>query len=226
MSNGTRSSDTRGNKTKAALLEAAKRLIRERGYAGTTVREIAATAGVGNLAAVNYHFGSRENLLTEAMLASFVEWAERVGESGPVDPLAGPHQQLAARARPTVDGIPAMQPLFVVALEAILQAQRSPELKRRLAEHYAGHRQRAIEGMRAAGSPLPDRMLEVGAAYMIAVVDGLQLQALLDPDVIPTGDELAFMYEALGMVARAEGAEAAAATSPEDAATSPENDSL
>jgi AcrR family transcriptional regulator len=210
-SGDTQGNGTRGNKTKQALLEAAKQLLLERGYAGTSVREIAAAAGVANLAAVSYHFGSREKLLAEAILASFVEWAEQVADSGPVEAQAGPHEQLAARARPTVDGIPAMRPLFVVALEAILQAQRSPELKRRLAEHYAEHRRRAMEGMRAAGSPLPDRMLEVGASYMIAVVDGLQLQALLDPDVIPTGEELAFMYEALAAVARVEGAEAAEA---------------
>ncbi len=197
-----------GDSTKTALLEAAKQLVAERGYAGTSVRDLAATAGA-NLAAVNYHYGSREKLLTEAVLASFVEWAGRVAVSGPVDPHAGPHEQLAARARPTVDGILEAQPLFVVALEAILQAQRSPELKRRLAEHYAGHRQLAIDGMRASGSVLPDRMLEVGAAYMIAVVDGLQLQALVDPDVIPTGEELALMYEALAAIARAEGAAAA-----------------
>jgi AcrR family transcriptional regulator len=200
--------DARGEQTKAALLQAAKRLIRERGYAATSVRDLAAASGA-NLAAVNYHFGSREKLLTEAILGSFVEWAESVAESGPVDPQAGPHQQLASRARPTVDGIHAMAPLFMVALEAILHAQRSPELKHRLAQHYAENRQRAIDSMRAAGSPLPDRMLEVGASYMLAVIDGLQLQALLDPDVIPTGEELAFMYEALATVARAEGAAAA-----------------
>lgn len=189
--------------TKAALLNAAKQLIHERGYAATSVRELAAAAGA-NLSAVNYHFGSRENLLNEAMLEFFREWGNRVGEVD-VDPDAEPLRQLAERARPMVDGIPDAQPLFVMALETILQARRSPELHRRLVEHYAAQRQRAIDGMAATprGSELPPRFLEVAASYMIAVADGLQLQALLDPEAIPTADELAFFYESLAAAARA-----------------------
>ncbi len=52
--------------TKEALLLAAGELFAERGLAGTSVRAIARKAGA-NLAAVNYHFGSKENLYTEAL---------------------------------------------------------------------------------------------------------------------------------------------------------------
>ncbi|NEZ63121.1 TetR/AcrR family transcriptional regulator [Leptolyngbyaceae cyanobacterium CCMR0082] len=47
--------------TKEQLLNVAEQLIAERGYAGTTVRAIANQANA-NLAAVNYHFGSKEEL--------------------------------------------------------------------------------------------------------------------------------------------------------------------
>ncbi len=47
--------------TKEQLLNVAEQLIAERGYAGTTVRAIANRANA-NLAAVNYHFGSKEDL--------------------------------------------------------------------------------------------------------------------------------------------------------------------
>lgn len=43
------------------ILDAAERLFAERGFEGTSVRELAASAGV-NLAAVNYHFGGKEAL--------------------------------------------------------------------------------------------------------------------------------------------------------------------
>jgi len=189
--------------TKKALLKAARQLILERGYAGTSVRELAAVAGT-NIGAVNYHFGSRENLLNEAMLEFFLEWAGRSAEVD-VDPEAEPLKQLAARSRPMVEGIPAAQPAFVMALEALLQARRSPELHRRLVEHYAMLRRMATDSMAATkrGSELPPRFLEVVASYMIAVADGLQLQALLDPAAIPTADELALYYEALAAAARA-----------------------
>jgi len=193
------------SETKAALLEAAKHLIRESGYTGASVRKLTAAAGTSQ-GAINYHFGSRENLLNEAMLEFFQEYAGRSAALD-VDPAAEPLKQLAERSRPMVEGIPAAQPAFVMGLEAILQSQRSPELRRRFVEHYAMLRRMATEGMAATprGSELPPRFLEVVASYMIAVGDGLQLQALLDPAAIPTADELAFFYESLAAAARASG---------------------
>jgi AcrR family transcriptional regulator len=192
-----------GRDTKTALLQAAKRLLVERGYAGATVRELAAAAGT-NIAAVNYHFGSRQKLLNQAVLEFFLNWKDDV-VAVDVDPDAEPLQQLAARSRPLIEGIPAAQPVFIAALEAILEARRSPELHQLLVEHYREQRRRAVESVLASrlGRELPARSLEIFASYVIAVADGLQLQALLDPDAIPTGDELAGLYEALAAAARA-----------------------
>ncbi|MBC7535721.1 MAG: TetR/AcrR family transcriptional regulator, partial [Ferruginibacter sp.] len=44
------------------ILENAERLFAEKGYDGTTVRDIAETAGV-NLAMISYYFGSKEKLM-------------------------------------------------------------------------------------------------------------------------------------------------------------------
>lgn len=191
--------------TKAALLQAAKELVLERGYAGASVRELAALAGT-NLGAVNYHFGSREKLLDQAILEFFLEWGAEVGEVE-VASDAGPLEQLAARARPMVDGIAGAQPQFVMFLEALLQARRSPDLRRELVGHYARQRERAAEYIRASpgGRELPARMVDVIASYMLAVADGLQLQTLLDPEAVPTGEELAALYEGLAAAARAPG---------------------
>src|SRR6187401_3377009 len=52
--------------TKARILDAAETLFMEQGFEGTSLRAITAAAGV-NLAAVNYHFGSKEELF-EAVL--------------------------------------------------------------------------------------------------------------------------------------------------------------
>lgn len=48
--------------TKDLIAEAAKLLFADRGYHGTSVRDIATEAGV-NVAAINYHFGSKRDLL-------------------------------------------------------------------------------------------------------------------------------------------------------------------
>lgn len=50
--------------TRERILDAAERLFMESGYEGTSMRMITGKAGV-NLAAVNYHFGSKEALLRE-----------------------------------------------------------------------------------------------------------------------------------------------------------------
>jgi len=46
------------------ILDAAERLYADRGFADVTLRDIVAAAGV-NLAAVNYHFGSKDELIAE-----------------------------------------------------------------------------------------------------------------------------------------------------------------
>lgn len=48
--------------TKDRILDAAEKLIAEKGFAATSLRNITSEAGV-NLAAVNYHFGSKEALI-------------------------------------------------------------------------------------------------------------------------------------------------------------------
>ena len=56
--------DNRLSDTRARILDAAERLFMAHGYDGTSMRQITGEAGV-NLAAVNYHFGSKEALIQE-----------------------------------------------------------------------------------------------------------------------------------------------------------------
>lgn len=53
--------------TKSRLLEAAGREFAEKGFASATIRAICERAGA-NLAAVNYHFGDKQNLYTQAVI--------------------------------------------------------------------------------------------------------------------------------------------------------------
>lgn len=56
--------DNRLSDTRARILDATERLFMAHGYDGTSMRQITGEAGV-NLAAVNYHFGSKEALIQE-----------------------------------------------------------------------------------------------------------------------------------------------------------------
>ena len=51
---------------KQTIIEAAMELFADKGFEGTSIRELAAKAGV-NIAMVNYYFGSKEKLF-EAMV--------------------------------------------------------------------------------------------------------------------------------------------------------------
>jgi AcrR family transcriptional regulator len=68
------------DQTRGAILNAAERLYADRGFADVTLRDIVAAADV-NLAAVNYHFGSKDELIAELFVSrSLATNRERLNE--------------------------------------------------------------------------------------------------------------------------------------------------
>jgi TetR/AcrR family transcriptional regulator, regulator of cefoperazone and chloramphenicol sensitivity len=66
-----------GTDSKERILDEAEALFAEKGFYAVTVREITRAARC-NLAAVNYHFGNKENLYLEVFKARWVPRARRV----------------------------------------------------------------------------------------------------------------------------------------------------
>ena len=64
-----RAARTDGDATRAHILDTAGQLFAERGFANVTSKEICTRAGA-NLAAINYHFGSRDGLYEAVLLAA------------------------------------------------------------------------------------------------------------------------------------------------------------
>ena len=87
------------SKTKERLLTAATKVFAERGFKETTVREICALAGA-NLAAVNYHFGSKDKLYS-AVLGDFLSSAF---SRFPIDVGVGPNSLPEDRLKSYIRG--------------------------------------------------------------------------------------------------------------------------
>ena len=68
------------DRTRSAILAAAERLYADRGFGDVTLRDIVAESNV-NLAAVNYHFGSKDELIAELFVTrSLATNRERLNE--------------------------------------------------------------------------------------------------------------------------------------------------
>jgi AcrR family transcriptional regulator len=88
--------------TRNAILVAAERLYAERGFADVTLRDIVAAANV-NLAAVNYHFGSKDELIAELFVTrSLVTNRERLNELKAAEEAGGGRASIDAVLRALV----------------------------------------------------------------------------------------------------------------------------
>ncbi|MEV0647627.1 TetR/AcrR family transcriptional regulator [Phytomonospora sp. NPDC050363] len=173
--------------TREALLAAAKKCLAERGYAKTTVRDIVAMSET-NLAAINYHFRTREALLHEAMIDSMREAVETIVDGLPAD------GDMADRLRTfwtkLTEAFTADRDLWAANVEALAVALHSPELRARL----AGDQQIARDGLsHSLSSDGPEAGggsdAAVGAVVM-TLMAGLLVQWMVDPERAPTPDQV------------------------------------
>lgn len=100
--------DMAADRTRTAIITAAERLYAERGFADVTMRDIVAAADV-NLAAVNYHFGSKDELIAELFVTrSIATNRERLHELKAAEDAGGgraaPADIFAALVGPTLRG--------------------------------------------------------------------------------------------------------------------------
>ena len=174
-----------------ALLDAAKRLLRERGYVNTTARDLVAASDT-NLGSIGYHFGSKEALLNEALSELFVDWTRRMTGAAS-DPSASALERAGLSWREMLDAMADDRPLLQAFVDSLSPALRSPELRAQLAESYRATR-REVAGVVAealgADAVGAGADPEIIASFFIAVADGYVLQFLVDPSSCPSGDEL------------------------------------
>lgn len=176
------------------LLESARRCIVEKGYARTTARDIAGGAGV-SLAAIGYHFGSKEALMTEALLDTGI----RIGDALD-DALRGSSStELLGRIWDRSLAVFGDQrALLAASMENLAQVDRIPAV----AERMRAAQRAAVEGIaELLAEPLPhatEAERRALAAYYFAVINGLAIVWLIDPEIVPAGDQLRLAELAAG----------------------------
>ena len=184
---------------RAALLKGARQCLEQIGYARTTARDVASAAGV-SLGAIGYHFGSKEELLNEAIAEGFRDWIASFvplvvdTDSQGIDAVV--RQAIPQFFRLMEDS----RPLLIAFIEAMVQAEHVPVLREQLADQYRQSRAAATEmiidtiGPQLAQAGLDPVTL---SSLLLALVDGLIMQYLVDPTTAPEAGQLLGFYDAL-----------------------------
>jgi len=183
------------DRTRAKLLEAARAVIREKGFARTTLEAVARRAGM-TTGAIYGNFKNRDELFIALGQAY---WA-------PVTPRIKPGATFAevmrAMAEATLAAVPERTTAAVGRLTGLAYALTSPNLRARVHEITAGSYEFGAEWLRALGD---ERDLPMPPEHMVrvihALIEGLVLQRILTPDLCP--DEV--FFSAFGALAHVRG---------------------
>ena len=162
------------DQTRKAILEAAERLYADHGFADVTLRDIVAAADV-NLAAVNYHFGSKDELIAELFVSrSLATNRERLNELRRAEQQGGGRAEIDAILRalvgPTLRGClgpdqersPASRFMIRASIEAVAPIRR---IKNREIDHL----KKFAAAMRRSLPSCPDVEIYWGLHFALAM---------------------------------------------------------
>jgi AcrR family transcriptional regulator len=172
--------------TARSILEAARRVLAQRGLEGLTIEAVANEANVSRTL-IPYHFTSRAGLVAILFDSLFHDLAVSVyGLAGPGGSLPTFLDWIKREA----DDVQSQHDFF----ELIVSALREPDLARRIAALYDDYRELTLE-MAGVSEPVKsnedsplqvsdERRRELAAigSVLVAIEDGIGLQAALDPN--------------------------------------------
>jgi AcrR family transcriptional regulator len=184
-----------------ALVEGAKACLLEKGYSRTTARDIATAAGV-SLAAIGYHFGSKETLLNEALRALLTdEWATEVAGAGDGDGsgdgraavLTGPHERFVATWRQVIESLsnPRLKALWATQFEVLSLGASMPDLVAELTQMQGEAREGLAQMFGGVDPDADPEQVQAIGSLLQALLLGVVAQSMFDPESAPTGEQLA-----------------------------------
>ncbi|MFD9551679.1 TetR family transcriptional regulator [Nocardia salmonicida] len=180
------------------LLAGARKVILERGVAKATARDIAAAAGV-SLAAIGYHFGSKDRLVTEALSEAL---GNSIGDAMDELIAAGAGKPPLEGLAQLWNGMPAVfadnHEAMLASLENIVRIVRTDDARAQLADQLSGAYTDLAANVAAAHPELdPEQAAAIGRMYFV-LAQGLAMLWVLDPGAVAAdGDQLATAVRAL-----------------------------
>lgn len=179
-------------RTRAALLDAARELIREKGYERTTLQDVASRAGMTS-GAIYGNFKNRDDLFV-ALGQTY--WPPIVPRYRVGATFAEKMQALAAA---TLAAIPERQRVAQGRLTGMAYTLQHDEMRAKVREITAASYAFGAEWLRSIAT---DEELPMPADQLVVVIhvltEGLVFQRLLTPDLVPD----AVFYEAFAALAR------------------------
>lgn len=169
----------KGVERRQQILDSTLAVFDERGFEGTSLRSIAESVGLTHNA-VRRYFGSLEELLLEVLQhGDRRAWTDFTAERGGA--------RFASRSAEVVTRTPGLMALFngMVARAVETGNERSREF---FVERYERTRRQVVavlEQGRRQGTVRADIPLDVTASLLVAAMDGLSTQWLLDHEIDP-----------------------------------------
>lgn len=175
-----------------ALLAGAKRCLVEKGFHGTTARDIAAASGA-HLGSIGYHFGSKNQLMNRAAIELSSEWGDAMEKLVDSAGGASPAERLGTLLTEVAASLPQTQDIQSASLQAFAHGQFDEELRQDLAAGAAEGRATLaalLTGEKTAEEDRPDDASRGLGALSYALVTGLMVQSLVDPENLPSPAQL------------------------------------
>jgi AcrR family transcriptional regulator len=177
-------------RTRAALIDAAARLIGEKGYHNTTLEDVAAAAGMTR-GAIYGNFKDRDELFLAVLEA---RWKPIVPQ---FKTGASLKEQMRILADAVIAGAPARRAVALRALEFQLYALTHPQMQARLArysaEAYTIAERELLKYVPATALPMPAASF---VRVLHALIDGLLFERFQSPAEI-TDELIRAAFEAL-----------------------------
>jgi AcrR family transcriptional regulator len=167
----------------ARIVEAMRTSVAARGFSGSTFDHVAREAGVSR-GLLHYHFGTKEQLLLEAVRRECELREARLEQA--VAPARTADEVLAALVAGFEDFLGAGPSHAVIFFEVLTLAQRNPEIAGELAE--LGRRMRSVlagvlRSKAKDGAVVLSAEPEVLAALLFVLADGIVVRRLSEPEL-------------------------------------------